>query len=90
MKNEIISMTALPYLSEEIKLAIGFSIWNLYHIHCSEHEEIRFLLETTDNSYLLHENGKAVKPLEEENIEKISKVLIEGYVIPTNIKLNSL
>lgn len=90
METEIISKAALPALTEDIKQAIGFSIWNLYRIHCSGHDEIKYLLETTDNSYLLLEGGEVVKPKKDEEIQIICKVLIEGFVIPSNITLNNL
>lgn len=90
METEIISRAALPALTEDIKQAIGFSIWKLYRIHCSGNDEIKYLLETTDNSYLLCEGGEVLKPKEDEEIQIIRKVLIEGFVIPSNIKLNNL
>lgn len=90
MKNEILSLSALPALTDSIKQAIGFSIWNLYRIQCESVPEAMFLLETPAESVLLRKNGDAIKSTSGESCNKESKIQFEGYVIPSNIKLNAI
>lgn len=90
MKNEILSLAALPTLTDSIKQAVGFSIWNLYRIRCESLPEAMFLLETPVESFFLRESGDAIKSVNGEPYIKESKIQFEGYVIPSNIKLNAI
>lgn len=90
MENEILSLSALPALTDSIKQAIGFSIWNLYRIQCESVSGAMFLLETPAESFLLRENGEAIKSVNGDFYIKESKIQFEGYVIPSNIKLNAI
>lgn len=91
MTNEIIPMTALPKLTDSIKQAVGLSIWNLFRIEQDIVNSAMYLLETPDNAFLLNEDGDVIKESETtENIEKKSRILFEGYVIPSSVKLNSI
>lgn len=90
MKNEILPLSALPSLTDSIKQAIGFSIWNLYRIQCESLPNAVYVLETPKESFLINENGDVIKALGDEQVIKESKILLEGYVIPTTIQLNSI
>lgn len=91
MTNEIIPMTALPELTTSIKQAVGLSIWNLFRIEQNIVDSAMFILETPDKAFLLNEDGGVIKECEAtEDIEKKSRILFEGYVIPSSVKLNSI
>lgn len=90
MTNEILSTSALPALTDSIKQAIGFSIWNLYRVQSESLPNAVFLLETPSESFFIDERGFVLQSMKDEHCNKISKILFDGYVIPSNIQLNSI
>lgn len=91
MTNEIIPMTALPKLTDSIKQAVGLSIWNLFRIEQDIVDSAIYLLETPDKTFFLNEDGDVIKECEAtDSFEKKNRILFEGYVIPSSVKLNSI
>jgi len=90
MTNEIIPMAALPCLTDNIKQAIGLSIWSLFQIE-SDIDDAKYLLKTNDKSFLLKEDGSVINEAGvNDNIIEKAQVQFEGYVIPSGVKLNSI
>lgn len=83
-------MSALPNLTENIKRAIGLSLWSLYQIDC-DLDGALYLLKTPEQSFFLNQNGDVLKVLEDgDNFVEICRVFFEGYSFPTDVKLNSI
>lgn len=90
MKRIVIPITALPRLTDGIKHVIGLTLWHLYKIS-SEDSNVEYLLKTDDLSYLLDSDGNILMTSEPENsYDMISEVFFEGYVIPSDIHINSI
>ena len=84
-------MTALPKLTDSIKQAVGLSIWSLFRIELDTIDSAMYLLETSDKAFLLDEDGDIIKECDAtDNFEKKNRILFEGYVIPSSVKLNSI
>lgn len=90
MNNIIVPITALPELTENIKRAIGLSLWRLIQVEC-EIEGAKYLLQTPEQSFILNEDGSVIKALEAtDSITEVSRVFFEGYSFPSDVKLNSI
>ena len=91
MKKIVISMASLPKLTDSIKLAIGLSIWHLYQVIIKDNPKAKYLLKTDKNSYILDDEGNVINELEfESSCEAIAEVFFEGFVVPSDIRINSI
>lgn len=91
MKKNVVPMTLLPKLTDSIKLTIGLSIWHLYQITSKDNPKANYLLKTDEKSYLLDAEGNIFNALESEfSYDVMSEVFFDGFVVPSDIRLNSI
>lgn len=90
MNKIIIPITALPKLPDSIKHVIGLTLWHLYQIN-SKDSSAEYLLLTDEQSYLLDGDGNILMTSEPDDPhDLISEVFFEGYVVPSDIHINSI
>ena len=91
MEKTVVPMTLLPKLTDSIKLTIGLSIWHLYKITSKDNPNAQYLLKTDENSYILDAEGNIINACASEiPYEVISEIFFDGFVVPSEIRLNSI